>query len=136
MFNPSKIVCVGLNYLDHAKELNMPIPDHPIIFLKPPTAVIENGDSIIYPEHQTKELHYEAELGIVIKTKIHRASAVEAKKAIEGYTCANDITARDLQRIDGQWARAKGFDTFCPLGPKIVSDVDPDDLFIKLYLNG
>lgn len=133
---PSKIICVGLNYRDHVEEMNLPLPNYPIIFLKPPTAVIRDKDNIIYPEEHTKNLHYEAELAIVIGKKIHKVSESEAKRAILGYTCANDVTARDLQSIDGQWTRAKGFDTFCPLGPKIVSDIDPDDLEIKLFLNG
>ena len=123
-FSPSKIICVGLNYYDHAKELGMEIPKYPVLFLKPPTAVIGNGDKIIYPA-QTSNLHYEAELAIVI---------LEDRSL--GYTCANDVTARDLQKIDGQWTRAKSFNTFCPLGPKIVSGIDSDNLNIKLYLNG
>jgi 2-keto-4-pentenoate hydratase/2-oxohepta-3-ene-1,7-dioic acid hydratase in catechol pathway len=133
---PSKIICVGLNYRDHAEELKMEIPEHPIIFLKPPTTLINNGEAIIYPESQTQELHYEAELAIVINDKIHQIKAEEAARHIFGYTCANDVTARDLQRVDGQWTRAKSFDTFCPVGPRIVSDINPDDLAIKLYLNG
>ncbi|NQU18397.1 MAG: fumarylacetoacetate hydrolase family protein [Candidatus Saganbacteria bacterium] len=124
MKQPSKIICVGLNYKDHAKELNMAIPDEPVLFMKAPTALIGDGDQIIYPP-QTKELHYEAELAIVI---------LENGKL--GYTCANDVTARDLQRKDGQWIRAKSFNTFCPVGPKIVSDIDPNNLEIKLLLNG
>ncbi len=126
-FSPSKVVCVGLNYRDHAEELKMPIPDHPILFLKPPTAVIGDGDNIVYPDHMRKNLHYEGELAVVIK---------DAKKKIFGDTCANDVTARDLQSIDGQWTRAKSFDTFCPLGPKVVYDINPDDLSIKTLLNG
>lgn len=136
MFTPSKIICVGLNYRDHAEELKMSIPSHPIFFLKPPTAVIGDQENIVYPEHQTKNLHYEGELAIVIKDKIHIVSAEEAAHHILGYTCANDVTARDLQNIDGQWTRAKSFDTFCPLGPRVVSDINPDDLAIKTYLNG
>jgi len=124
MFNPTKIIAIGLNYHDHAKEMNVSVPEYPLIFMKPPTTVILNGESIIYP-HQTKELHYEGELGIVIKEKINNVSKDEAYKFIAGYTCANDVTARDLQRIDGQWTRSKSFDTFCPLGPCIVSHVDP-----------
>jgi 2-keto-4-pentenoate hydratase/2-oxohepta-3-ene-1,7-dioic acid hydratase in catechol pathway len=134
--NPSKVICVGLNYRDHATELKMEIPTHPIIFLKPPTSVIGDQDDIVYPENMTNNLHYEAELAIVIKDKLYKANAEQAKKGILGYTCANDVTARDLQNIDKQWTRAKSFDTFCPLGPKVVSDIDPDDLAIKLYLNG
>ena len=132
---PSKIVCVGLNYRDHAKELKMEIPASPIIFLKPPTALIYHGDPIVYPP-QTKELHYEGELAIIIKDRIKNVSEKEASKHILGFTCANDVTARDLQRMDGQWTRAKSFDTFCPLGPEVVSGIDPNNLGIKLYLNG
>ncbi len=124
-FKPSKIIAVGLNYRDHARELKMPIPDEPIIFLKPPTAVIGHKDKIIYPRG-VKQLDYEAELAVVMKND----------REILGYTCANDVTARDLQRKDGQWTRAKSFNTFCPLGPKLVKDLDPDELDIKLYLNG
>lgn len=134
--NPSKIVCVGLNYKDHAKELKMELPSHPIIFLKPPTAVIGDGDAIVYPDWMTKNLHYEAELGIVIKKLTYRVSENDATQYIDGYCCANDVTARDLQNLDGQWTRAKSFDTFCPLGPKIVKDIDPNKLDIKLILNG
>lgn len=131
---PSKIICVGLNYRDHAKELGMPIPEYPIIFLKPPSALIYHNDPIIYPP-QTKELHYEAELAIVIKDRVRNVKKKEALKHVLGFTCGNDVTARDLQRMDGQWIRAKSFDSFCPVGPKIVKDIDPDNLNIKLYLN-
>ena len=102
---PSKIVCVGLNYKDHAKELKMGLPAHPIIFLKPPSSLIFHGDAIVYPP-QTKELHYEGELAVVIKDRIKNVTAEEAPAHILGYTCGNDITARDLQRLDGQWTRA------------------------------
>jgi len=132
---PSKIICVGLNYMDHAKELNMPIPEYPILFMKPVSALIGNNDPIVYPK-MTKELHYEAELAIVIKDRIKNISEKEARKHILGFTCGNDVTARDLQRADGQWIRAKSFDTFCPIGPKIVKDIDPANLAIKAYLNG
>lgn len=135
MFKPSKIIAIGLNYYDHAKELNMPVPDHPIMFLKPPTAVIGNGEEIIYPP-QSKNIHYEGELAIVIKDKINHISREDAPKHIKGYTCANDITARDLQNIDGQWTRAKSFDTFCPLGPRLVSNIDPSNLNIQTRVNG
>jgi 2-keto-4-pentenoate hydratase/2-oxohepta-3-ene-1,7-dioic acid hydratase in catechol pathway len=135
IFNPSKVVAIGLNYRDHAKEFNMPIPDYPILFLKPPTSVIENGDDIIFPP-QTQELHYEGELGIVVSAQARNVPASEADRYIAGYTCANDVTARDLQRMDGQWTRAKSFDTFCPLGPRIVKDVDPGDLRIVTRVNG
>lgn len=133
--NPSKIICVGLNYHDHARELNMAIPKEPVLFMKPLSSLIYNGEPIVYPK-QTKNLHYEAELAIVIKDKCRNVSRKEARKHIKGYTCANDVTARDLQKLDGQWARAKGFDTFCPVGPKVVADIDPTKLEIKCYLNG
>ncbi|OPY64635.1 MAG: Ureidoglycolate lyase [Syntrophorhabdus sp. PtaU1.Bin050] len=135
MFHPTKIIAIGLNYHDHAKELNMQIPDYPLIFLKPPTAVIESGETIIYPP-QTGELHYEGELGIVIKEKVHNIGVEDARRYIAGYTCANDVTARDLQRIDSQWTRAKSFDTFCPLGPTVVSDVNPMNMEITTRVNG
>jgi 2-keto-4-pentenoate hydratase/2-oxohepta-3-ene-1,7-dioic acid hydratase in catechol pathway len=135
MFHPTKIIAIGLNYLDHAKELNMEIPEYPLIFMKPPTAVIGDGEIIIYPP-QTQELHYEGELGIVIGKKARNISIEAAKQYIAGYTCANDVTARDLQRMDGQWTRSKSFDTFCPLGPRIVKDVDPTNLAIATRVNG
>jgi 2-keto-4-pentenoate hydratase/2-oxohepta-3-ene-1,7-dioic acid hydratase in catechol pathway len=133
--NPTKIIAVGLNYTDHAKEINMPLPDHPLIFMKPSTSVIGNDDTIIFPP-QSKELHYEGELGIVIKKKARNVTKDEAASYISGYTCANDVTARDIQRTDVQWTRAKSFDTFCPLGPRIVSGVDPKNLRIITRVNG
>jgi 2-keto-4-pentenoate hydratase/2-oxohepta-3-ene-1,7-dioic acid hydratase in catechol pathway len=135
MFNPTKIIAIGLNYYDHAKEMNVPVPDHPIIFLKPATAVIENGEAIIYPP-QTDELHYEGELAIVIRDLTKNVSKVDAIHHIAGYSCANDVTARDLQRIDGQWTRSKSFDTFCPLGPRIAADIDPLNVGITTKVNG
>lgn len=132
---PSKIILVGLNYRDHARELNMPIPKEPVIFLKPPTSVIANGGIIRYPK-QTKQLDYEAELALVIKKEAKNISPSRAKDYILGFTCVNDVTARDLQHKDGQWSRAKSFDTFCPLGPWIETDLDPRRLRIAAYLNG
>jgi 2-keto-4-pentenoate hydratase/2-oxohepta-3-ene-1,7-dioic acid hydratase in catechol pathway len=132
---PSKIIAVGLNYRDHAAEMKEKLPETPVLFLKPPSAVIFNHEVIVYPA-QTQELHYEAELAVVIKDKIKNISEAEAPKHILGFTCANDVTARDLQRRDGQWTRAKSFDTFCPLGPEIVGGLAPDNLAIDLYLNG
>src|SRR3989339_162145 len=131
---PSKVIAVGLNYIDHAKELNMKIPDEPIIFIKPQTAVIWNKEKVKYPK-MSKQVDYEAELAIVIGKKCKNISVKNAEKYILGYTCLNDITARDLQRKDGQWTRAKSFDTFCPIGPHIVSGINPDDLKIECYLN-
>ncbi len=132
---PTKIICIGLNYIDHAKELKMPIPEYPILFMKPPSALIYHNDPIIYPT-QTKELHYEAELVIIIKDRIKNVKKEDALKHVLGFTCGNDVTARDLQRLDGQWTRAKSFDTFCPMGPEIVKKIDPGNLGIKLLLNG
>lgn len=132
---PSKIVAVGLNYQDHAHELGFPIPENPIIFLKPPTSVIGPGDRIVIPAMSSR-MDYEAELGIVIKSSTRCVSLGEAAGRILGYTCANDVTARDLQKQDGQWTRAKSFDTFCPVGPWIETDLDPSNLLVESYLNG
>jgi 2-keto-4-pentenoate hydratase/2-oxohepta-3-ene-1,7-dioic acid hydratase in catechol pathway len=132
---PSKIVAVGLNYRDHAQELGLSVPPEPMLFLKPGTSVIGPGESIVYPR-MSGRVDYEAELGVVIKK---RAKDVEEKDSLEyilGYTCFNDVTARDLQAKDVQYTRAKGFDTFAPLGPWIVTDIEPGDLKIELRLNG
>lgn len=131
---PSKIVCVGLNYKDHAKELNMDLPKNPILFLKPNTALIGNNDSIIYPDGVTR-LDYEAELAIIISKECSRIKEKNALDYVDGFTCLNDVTARDLQGLDGQWTRAKGFDSFCPVGPRIVRNIDPDNLKIQAILN-
>lgn len=135
MFTPTKIIAIGLNYRDHAKEMNTPVPEYPLIFMKPSTAVIGNGDAIIYPS-QCKELHYEGELAIVIKERTRHVKKEDAYKYISGYTCANDVTARDLQRLDGQWTRSKSFDTFCPLGPRLVTEIDTSHLNIVTRVNG
>jgi 2-keto-4-pentenoate hydratase/2-oxohepta-3-ene-1,7-dioic acid hydratase in catechol pathway len=135
LFHPSKIIAIGLNYYDHAKELKMSIPNYPLIFMKPPTAVIQNGESIIYPM-QSKEVHYEGELAVIIKDRIRNISVQESSSHIAGYTCANDVTARDLQREDGQWTRAKSFDTFCPIGPGMITNLDPTNLDICTRVNG
>ena len=132
---PSKIVAVGLNYRDHANELGLALPDEPVIFLKPPTTVIGPGEAVVYPATSLR-VDYEAELGVVIKNRTRSISPGEAPDHILGYTCANDVTARDLQKKDGQWTRAKSFDTFCPVGPWIETDLDPADLLIQSYLNG
>lgn len=132
---PSKVVAVGLNYRDHAKELGMAVPEAPILFLKPPTAVIGPGEPIRYPA-MSSQVDFEGELGIVIGDRIRGIEADEARGHILGYTCVNDVTARDLQRQDGQWTRAKAFDTFCPAGPWIETELEPDDLLIETYLNG
>lgn len=133
---PSKVLCIGLNYVDHAIEFGKPIPVEPILFIKPSTSVIGLNDDIIYPP-QTENLHYEAELVIVIGKKAKNVKKEDAYDYVLGYTAGNDITARDLQSKDGQWSRSKGFDTFCPLGPWIETDIkDPNNLGIKLTLNG
>jgi 2-keto-4-pentenoate hydratase/2-oxohepta-3-ene-1,7-dioic acid hydratase in catechol pathway len=132
---PSKIVLVGLNYRDHAEELGMEISDEPIIFLKPPSSVIGPDEDIIYPPGIGR-IDYEAELAVVIKKKCKHIRQQEADDFILGYTCLNDITARDIQKKDGQWTRAKSFDTFCPIGPWIETHIDPENLRIRCYLNG
>ena len=133
--SPSKVVAVGLNYRDHAREMGLTVPDTPIIFLKPPTTVIGPGDIIRFPG-MSSQVDYEAELGIVIKDRIKDIRPEEVRRHILGYTCANDVTARDLQKKDGQWTRAKSFDTFCPVGPWIETDLEPDDLLVEAFLNG
>ncbi|HEY3374574.1 MAG TPA: fumarylacetoacetate hydrolase family protein [Candidatus Aquicultor sp.] len=132
---PSKIICVGLNYTDHAAELGMAMHDNPIIFLKPPSSVTRTNDDIIYPE-MSQQVDYEGELAIVIKGIARKVSVGRAKEHIMGYTCANDVTARDLQNQDGQWTRAKSFDTFAPIGPCIETEIDPSDLHIETRVNG
>jgi 2-keto-4-pentenoate hydratase/2-oxohepta-3-ene-1,7-dioic acid hydratase in catechol pathway len=132
---PTKIVCVGCNYVEHAKELNERIPEEPILFMKPPSSLLASGESIVYPK-QAKRVDYEAELAIVIGRRTRHVTADKAKAHILGYTCFNDVTARDLQRKDIQWTRAKSFDTFSPVGPFISTEVDPLKLNIKAKLNG
>lgn len=132
---PTKIVLIGLNYKDHARELNMVLPKEPLIFLKPPTSLIGHNDAIIYPS-SVKQLDYEAELAIVIKKECKNIKPKDVPKYILGFTCLNDVTARDLQRKDGQWTRAKSFDTFCPLGPWLETRVSHKDLRVRSYLNG
>jgi 2-keto-4-pentenoate hydratase/2-oxohepta-3-ene-1,7-dioic acid hydratase in catechol pathway len=121
---PTKILCVGRNYAAHAAELGNDVPAEPLIFLKPATAVIGPGDAIQLPA-LSEEVHYEAELAVVVGRVTRKVAVEDALASVLGYTCANDVTARDLQRGDGQWARAKGFDTFCPLGPWIETEADP-----------
>lgn len=132
---PGKIICVGRNYAAHAAEHDVDIPDIPLLFMKPPSAVIGHGDSIHLPPQSTRVEH-EGELAIVIGQKAHGISPSEAGSTILGYTAANDVTARDLQRRNGQWTRAKGFDTFCPIGPWIETDLDPADVLITCSVNG
>jgi 2-keto-4-pentenoate hydratase/2-oxohepta-3-ene-1,7-dioic acid hydratase in catechol pathway len=132
---PSKVVAVGLNYRDHAQELNLAVPDEPLLFMKPSTSVIGPGDRIVLPP-QSSRVDYEAELAVVIGKTARNVPRDHAREYILGYTCLNDVTARDLQNKDGQWTRAKSFDTFCPLGPWIETDLDPRNLGIELILSG
>ena len=133
---PTKIVAVGLNYRDHAQEMSLVPPKEPIIFLKPASSVVGPGDSIVYPARSSR-VDFEAELGVVISKRCRNVPADRARDVVFGYTCINDVTARDLQTIDGQWTRAKSFDTFAPLGPSIVTDIeDPHGLAITSRLNG
>lgn len=131
---PSKVVCVGLNYMDHIKEFNHEIPDSPVIFIKPSTAVNHPEAKIAYPQ-QSSQVDYEGELAMIIGKEAKNVAEKDAGEYIWGYTCGNDVTARDLQPKDGQWTIAKGFDTFAPLGPCVVTDIDPNQLAIKTYLN-
>lgn len=131
----SKVVAVGKNYADHAAEMGGEVPAQPLLFLIPNTAVVGPGDPVVIPS-LTQEVSYEAELAVVIGRMCKDVKAEDAAKVIFGYTCANDITARDLQRGDGQWARAKGMDTFCPLGPWIETDLDVASLRVTSRLDG
>jgi 2-keto-4-pentenoate hydratase/2-oxohepta-3-ene-1,7-dioic acid hydratase in catechol pathway len=128
---PSKIVCVGKNYRDHVAEMGGEVPDEPLFFLKPSSAVVGPGDPIRLPVDVSDEVHHEAELAVVIGALLQRVDVEQARAGILGYTVANDVTARDLQRREDQWFRAKGFDTFCPLGPAIATDLDPTALRIR-----
>ena len=129
------MVCIGLNYRAHAAESGQELPKEPLMFLKPPTSVIGPGDDVVWAPGSTR-IDYEAELAVVFKKRAKHVPAGGYKDYVLGYTCANDISARDFQRGDGQWARAKGADTFCPLGPWIETDVDANNLRISGKLNG
>ncbi len=132
---PSKIICIGLNYMDHASEFGLSIPQEPVIFIKPNTTVIGHGDSIVIPRGSTS-LGFECELGIVVSKTCRQVPVERAKEYILGYTCVNDVTERDYQAIDGQWTRSKSFDTFCPIGPVVAKIDDPETLELKSILNG
>lgn len=132
---PSKILCVGRNYVEHAREHNAEVPKIPLIFMKPPSAILDPGGTILLPP-QSQQVEHEAELVVVIGKRGRFISPEEARDYIFGYTVGNDVTARDLQRSDGQWTRAKGFDTFCPFGPWIDTDFDPADALITCRVNG
>jgi 2-keto-4-pentenoate hydratase/2-oxohepta-3-ene-1,7-dioic acid hydratase in catechol pathway len=132
---PSKIVCLGLNYRSHIEEMKLPMPSVPLIFLKPSTAVIGPGDKIILPP-DWKRIDYEGELGVVLGKKAKDVPEETAKEYMLGYTCFNDVSDRQAQAADGQWTRAKGYDTFAPIGPWIETEVNPDNLKLETYLNG
>jgi 2-keto-4-pentenoate hydratase/2-oxohepta-3-ene-1,7-dioic acid hydratase in catechol pathway len=133
--NPTKIVCVGRNFAAHAKELGNDVPREPLIFLKPPSSLIRTGESIRLPT-VSKQVEYEGEIGVVIGKRLHRASAEQARGSIAGIVAANDVTARDLQRSDSQWTRAKGFDTFCAIGEVGAVPGDLGSLSLTTRVNG
>lgn len=132
---PTKIVCIGRNYADHAKELGNEAPSEPVIFLKPPTTVLKPEGTIVRPP-QSQRVDYEGELAIVISRHARNVARAEWRDFVLGFTCANDVTARDLQKKDVQFTRAKSFDTFCPIGPEIETDLDPSSLHIVTRVNG
>jgi 2-keto-4-pentenoate hydratase/2-oxohepta-3-ene-1,7-dioic acid hydratase in catechol pathway len=132
---PSKIVCVGRNYVAHARELGNDVPSVPMLFLKPPSALIGPGDPIVLPA-DSRQVEYEAEIGVVVGAPLHSATPAQAERAISGFVCVNDVTCRDLQKTDGQWGRAKGFDTFCPVGPAVRDGLDWRTLEIIGRVNG
>ncbi|MEK7402094.1 MAG: fumarylacetoacetate hydrolase family protein [Gemmatimonadota bacterium] len=135
MLQPTKIVCVGRNYVDHAKELGNEMPKEPLIFLKPPSSLISDGQLIHLPQ-VSKQVEYEGEIGIVIGKRLRRASELDAKEAIKSVVAVNDVTARDLQKSDSQWTRAKGFDTFCPVGTPVDPPPDLSTLTVVTRVNG
>ncbi|GAA2398340.1 fumarylacetoacetate hydrolase family protein [Streptomyces glaucosporus] len=132
---PNKVVAIGRNYAEHAAEMGNEVPEVPVAFFKPSTSVIGPDDPIVYPSF-SREVHHEAELAVVIGRMCSQVPRERVADVILGYTCANDVTARDTQRTEAQWARAKGFDSSCPLGPWIVTDVDPSDLAVMCTVNG
>ena len=132
---PSKIIGIGQNYRAHALEMGKGLPEEPLMFLKPRSAMIADGAAIARPAG-FERVDYEGELGVVIGKRAHRVSKADALSVVLGYTCVNDVTVRDLQKKDGQWTRAKGFDTFCPIGPRIVAGLDPRALRITTRVNG
>ena len=132
---PSKIVCIGRNYAEHAKEHDAEIPKVPLLFMKPPSAILNPGDAIILPP-QSQQVEHEAELVVVIGKRTRNVTVEHAEDAIFGYTVGNDVTARDLQHSDGQWTRAKGFDTFCPFGPWVDTEFDSSDAIITCRVSG
>ena len=132
---PSKIIGIGRNYLEHARELGNEIPVVPILFFKPPTSLIATGETILLPSVSTR-VEFEAEIGVVVGKRVRNVDQSGAERAIGGFVCVNDVTCRDLQKTDGQWGRAKGFDTFCPVGPKVVAGLDWRGLELICRVNG
>ena len=132
---PTKIVCVGRNYVAHARELGNEVPAVPMLFFKPPSALIGPGVPIVMPE-TSRQVEYEAEIGVVIGSRLRGAGEAEAEQGIGGYVCVNDVTCRDLQKTDGQWGRAKGYDTFCPVGPEVRTGLDWRSLEVIGRVNG
>ena len=132
---PSKIICVGRNYADHAKELGNEVPKAPLIFMKPPSSVIASGEAIVLPR-VSERVEFEGEIGVVIGTRAYRVNEADAMKCVRGIVAVNDVTARDLQKTDGQWTRAKGFDTFCPLGSERPRPEDLEALVVITRVNG
>lgn len=132
---PGKIVCVGRNYREHAKELGNAVPTEPLLFLKPPSSIIASGDAIVSPS-MSKTVEHEGEIGVVIGARIRKATEAQARAAIHGIVALNDVTARDIQKSDLQWTRGKGFDTFCPIGPEWVGIPDFDSLEVVTRVNG
>ncbi len=133
---PSKVVCLGVNYRSHAVETGLPIPPVPLLFLKPSTAVIGPEEAIVLPRQERRRVDYEAELGVVIGRRAREVPRQRARDFVLGYTCFNDVSERYSQKSDGQWTRAKGHDTFAPIGPWIETEVEPDDLAVESFLNG
>jgi 2-keto-4-pentenoate hydratase/2-oxohepta-3-ene-1,7-dioic acid hydratase in catechol pathway len=132
---PSKILGVGLNYRAHAEEMHKPIPTRPLLFLKPPTAALDPGSPILLPP-ESSAVHHEAELAVVISRTLRRVSPAQARDGVLGFTCFNDVTARDIQRAEVQYTRAKGFDGFAPFGPHVETELDPHKLMVKAVVNG
>ena len=132
---PGKIVCVGRNYVAHARELGNEVPERPLLFLKPPSSVVGAGEAIVLPP-DSAQVEYEGEIGVVVGTRLRHADEATARRAIRGIVAVNDVTARDLQRSDGQWTRAKGFDSFCPVGPEAAAPGDLGALEVVTRVNG
>ena len=134
-WQPGKIIGIGRNYVAHAREMGNDVPTDPIIFFKPTSALLAPGGAILLPR-VSRQVEFEAEIGVVIGHRLRHAGLDDAERGIGGYTCVNDVTCRDLQRSDGQWGRAKGFDTFCPVGPRVAAGLDWRELELRCRVNG